>query len=79
MWGAFVRWPLKIGVFYVVCTKIFCVGSYLGHTKSSGSSTYFAYEKLKIIFFLYKKIESLLPYFSMLFDHYSCNIIVIKF
>jgi hypothetical protein len=52
---------------------------YLGHTKSSGSSTFFAYRKLEIIFFLYKKIERRLLYFSMLFDRYSSNVIVIKF
>jgi hypothetical protein len=45
---------------------------YLGHTKSSGSSLFFAYRKLEIIFF-YRKIERRLLYFSMLFDHYSFN------
>jgi hypothetical protein len=47
---------------------------YLGHTKSSGSSTFFAYRKFEIIFFLYKKIERRLLYFSMLSDHYSSNV-----
>ncbi len=52
---------------------------YLGHTKSSGSSIFFAYGKLEIILFFYRKIERRLLYFSMLFDHYSYNIIVIEF
>jgi hypothetical protein len=52
---------------------------YLGHTKSSDSGTFFAYRKLKKNFFSYKKIERLLLYLFMLFDHYSSNIIVIKF
>jgi hypothetical protein len=52
---------------------------HVGHTKSSESGTSFAYKKLKKKFFFYKKIERLLLYLSMLFDHYSSNIILAKF
>ncbi len=52
---------------------------YLGVSKSSGSGTFFAYRKLKKNFFFHKKIERLLLYFSMLFDHYSSDIMVMKF
>ncbi len=40
---------------------------------------FFSYRKLEKISFFYTKIQRLLLYFSMLFDHYSSNIIVIKF
>jgi hypothetical protein len=56
------------------CALTLLIAMYLGHTKSSGSSTFFAYRKFEIIFFLYKKIERRLLYFSMLSDHYSSNV-----
>jgi hypothetical protein len=51
---------------------------YLGHTKSSGQPILFSYKLLRKIFFFYEKIERLLLYLSMLFDHYSIDIIIIN-
>ena len=52
---------------------------YLGVSKSSGAITKFPDRKVEKIFFFYEKIERLSLYFSMLFDHYSTDIIIIKF
>jgi hypothetical protein len=51
---------------------------YLGHTKSSGSGTFLLYSRLQEIFFLHSAIVEKKLYLSMLFDHTSSNIIIIK-
>jgi hypothetical protein len=52
---------------------------YLGQSKSSVVTILFPYRKLKEIFFFHIVIEKRMLYFSMLFDHTSTNIIIIKF
>jgi hypothetical protein len=51
--------------------------TYLGQSKSSEGGTLSFYRKLKKILF-YEQLERLSLYFSMLFDHYSTGIIIIK-
>jgi hypothetical protein len=52
---------------------------YLGHTKSLYGAISVSYIMLKEIFFLYRLIVKTKLYISTLFDHYSSNIIIIKF
>ncbi len=52
---------------------------YLGQSKNSEPDIIFSYRPLGKIFFFYEQIERLLLYLSMLFDHYSTDIIIIKF
>jgi hypothetical protein len=56
--------------------KIFL--NYLGHTKSSEGGTFFSCRKLEKIFFFYEQVERLSLYLSMLFDHYSTNVMIMK-
>jgi hypothetical protein len=51
----------------------------LGVPKSSGEGTLFSYRKLTKKFLSHEQTERLSLYFSMLFDHYSTGIILIKF
>ena len=51
---------------------------YLGHTKSSDSDTLFLYSTMEEIFFPCSLIEKRKFYLSILFDHYSSNVLVIK-
>jgi hypothetical protein len=55
------------------------INKYLVRYKSSGGGTLFSYRKLGKVFFFYDVIEKMMLYFSVLFDHYSTNIIIIKF
>ena len=59
--------------------KLYGMQSYLWHTKSSGSSTLFAFGKLKMVFFFSHKDRASFALFSMLFDHYLYNIIATEF
>ncbi len=51
---------------------------YLGHTKISEGGTFFSCRKLEKIFFFYEQVERLSLYLSMLFDHYSTNVMIMK-
>jgi hypothetical protein len=52
---------------------------YLGLSKSSGPCILISYRRFKKNFFFYEQIERRLLYFSMLFDCYLTDIIIINF
>jgi hypothetical protein len=54
------------------------IDKYLGLPKSSDGGTLFPQAEVEKRFFFYQSIERLSLYSSMLFDHYSTTIIIVK-
>ena len=57
----------------------FILRIYLGLSKSSDGGTFFSYRKFEKLFFFHQQIERHSLYLSMLIDHYSTNVMIIKF